>query len=330
MKTQKRLSDYFNTNNTQDDVVIENNLFLFNRFTIHNDGSYGVTVLLNYGETVYTATQTQFEAFVEDNCTIDQLESKVAQYMNEGEFRSYQEVVPKVSQESSVGLFNDDEDPKKGAKTEVEAILEANKTDILSAVKSFFANEEKKEINIADLVAQAPSFVFKEQKSDGSTVEITRPGGVTTMSYINGNVVLSKSTVITYTDVLKNKGETITFLYAFRDKRFQELFFKQVLKSTSIGLSLGFNFSALSPKIPTVPTEIKQDGKAKPKNGGNDFNMDLNFAQQKFEQVLKLRRDFLTINEPVMMFSNDLETNALKIYNIKEQKQLAEEALNEL
>ncbi len=134
------------------------------------------------------------------------------------------------------------------------------------------------------------------------------------------------ATVNVYTDPFNGEGQSTTFLYQFQDKRFQELFFKQSFKSMSIGLSMGFNFSAIVPSLPKIPTGVvgKEQGSSETKS---DFDMDLNFAQQKFKQQMKLRKDFLTVLEPVVMFSVDLKTGVKTFHNIKAEVEQAREQL---
>ena len=223
----------------------------------------------------------------------------------------------------SVALQRNETSENEEGQTEAEATLEAHRTDILSAVENFFASENK-EVDLEHLIEPAPILKFTKKEADGSSVAMEIPGGMTSKSYINGNIVVSMSTVNVYSNVLTGEGISTTFVFQYQDRRFQELFYEQVIESTSIGLSLGFNFSAISPTIPKVPTTIEEKGKAKSKDGNSEFNMNLNFAQQKFKQQMELRKDFFTMNSPVMMISTDLKTGHRVVHNVQEEKKKVE------
>jgi hypothetical protein len=321
MNTQEKLSDYFDGSYSQNEVLIGGTLFLISRLTVENEGYYNVTTFLRNGEAIYTATQKQFDAFLETDCTIDQIESTVPKFMDVTELQISEVVAERQPQRRTVRENTTEEDKKKNAKTEAENLLEENKTDILSAVKDFFASEKKEAVDLENLIQPAPVFKFNKKNADGSSVEIEIPGGITSKSYINGNIVVSMSTVNVYSDVLNGEGTSTTFVFQYQDKRFQELFFKQSIKSMTIGLSLGFNFSAIVPTLPKVPITIEENGKAVlPKNEKSEFEMDFNFAQQKFKQQMELRKDFFTLNDPVMMISTNLKTGERLIHNVQQEK----------
>jgi hypothetical protein len=270
MNTQEKLSDYFDGSYSQNEVLIGGTLFLISRLTVENEGYYNVTTFLRNGEAIYTATQKQFDAFLETDCTIDQIESTVPKFMDVTELQ---------------------------------------------------ISEKKEAVDLENLIQPAPVFKFNKKNADGSSVEIEIPGGITSKSYINGNIVVSMSTVNVYSDVLNGEGTSTTFVFQYQDKRFQELFFKQSIKSMTIGLSLGFNFSAIVPTLPKVPITIEENGKAVlPKNEKSEFEMDFNFAQQKFKQQMELRKDFFTLNDPVMMISTNLKTGERLIHNVQQEK----------
>ena len=326
MNTQEKLSDYFDGSYSQSEVLVGGTLFLFSRLTVEHEGYYDVTAILKNGAATYTATQKQFDAFLQDNCTIDQIDTVVPKFMDVTEIQISEEAVELQPVQRSRRNNTTEEDKKKKAKTESENILEQNKTDILSAVKDFFASEKKEAVDLDNLIQPAPIFKFTKKNPDGSSIEMEIPGGITSKSYINGNIVVSMSTVNVYSDVLNGEGFSTTFVFQYVDKRFQELFFKQSISSMSIGLSLGFNFSAIVPKLPEVPTTIAEKGKASdPQKENSEFEMDFTFAQQKFKQQMELRKDFFTLNDPIMMVSTNLKTGERIIHNVQKEKEKVEE-----
>lgn len=323
MKTSQNLSDYFVTEDFQsEDVLIGTTLFQFNKLTYLNE-EYAF-VFLGSDQIIYVANKDQFDAFLATNCPLSQLEVEIPKFFSKAEVQTISRIVPVAESSQTIQLLKARTDENPQIKTEAENLLEQNKTDILSAVKDFFANDQK-EIDLDQLIEPAPVFKFNKKNTDGSSIEMEIPGGMTSKSYINGNIVVSMSTVNVYSDVLNGEGFSTTFVFHYQDRRFQELFFKQVIKSTSIGLALGFNFSTIVPKLPKIPTDIAEKGKATdPSKGNNEFEMNFSFAQQKFKQQMELRKDFYTLNRPVMMISTNLKTGERIVHNIPKEIEEAE------
>lgn len=345
MKKLQKVGDFFKPFDPipQNEISIGNTLFRFctSKYVVDQTYREETTVIAVTGSktnNIYIGTLDQFKDFVSHNCKVSEIENELQKFIPPAETQIITQLKPgkPATASRSIGALTTsrEENEKPKIKTEAEALLDSNKEGILNAVKDFF-KEEQKTVDLDKLIQDAPIFKFSRTDQNGNKVTSELPGGITSKSFINGNIVLSMATVNVYTDPLNGAGFSTTFTYDYTDKRFQELFFKQSLKSMSIGLSLGFNFSSIMPSLPKIPTDIVEGDKAQKTEGSgsstNDVKLDFNFGQQKFKQQMELRKEFLTRLRPSSMFSINLKTGATVFHNTQEEldKILEKDKLNE-
>ena len=327
------VADYFKPFDPipKNEITIGNTLFRFctSKYVIDKTYQEKTTVIAVTGpksDNIYLGSLDQFRDFVSYNCKVSEIDKVIPKFIPPAEIKTVSKLVPGQlnSNSRNVGVLNttEEENKKPKVKTEAETLLEDSKEGILSAVKDFFAEKEKK-VDLDKLIQDAPVFKFSRTDQNGTTITSELPGGITSKSFVNGNIVVTMATVNVYTDPLTGAGFSTTFTYDFTDKRFQELFFEQSLETMSIGLSLGFNFSSIMPSLPNIPTNIVEGGKAQQTDGSgkttNDIKLDFNFGKQKFKQQMELRKDFLTRLVPNSMFSVNLKTGATEFHNVKEE-----------
>ena len=120
MNTQEKLSDYFDGSYSQSEVLVGGTLFLFSRLTVEHEGYYDVTAILKNGAATYTATQKQFDAFLQDNCTIDQIDTVVPKFMDVTEIQISEEAVELQPVQRSRRNNTTEEAKKKKAEEEAK------------------------------------------------------------------------------------------------------------------------------------------------------------------------------------------------------------------
>lgn len=332
MNKMMNVSDYFKPFDPipQNEITIGNTLFRFctNKYVINQTYQEKTTVIAVTGanpNNIYLGSLDQFRDFLTYNCKVSEIDKVIQKFIPPAEVQTISRLVPGQLDNNSrnFGTLNTREEKEKPkVKTEAEALLDSNKEGILNAVKDFF-EEKQKTVDLDKLIQDAPIFKFSRTDQNGNKITSELPGGITSKSFVNGNIIVSMATVNVYTDPITGAGFSTTFTYDFADERFQELFFKQSLKTMNIGLSMGFNFSSVMPSLPEVPTDIVEGGKGKKSNGSNsttnDVKLDFNFGQQKFKQQMQLRKEFLTRLVPSSMFSINLKTGETEFHNIKEE-----------